>query len=148
MHDAGYLNLCDKVFEKIYVPKLVYDEIKQSGISPLIAQVEGFIRSGFFIVKGCGNTALVNSLRSFLGPGEAETIALAIELEGAEVVILDESKARNLYKRLGPTKRLIGTIGILKFMVVHGLIKESPDKVVTKLEQAGFRFKKDLFKDC
>lgn len=73
MHDIGYLDLCGKVFEKVYIPKFVYDEIKQSGISSLIAQVEDLIRSEFFIVKKCSNVALVSSLRSFLGSGEAET---------------------------------------------------------------------------
>lgn len=148
MHGIGYLNLCNRVFEKVYIPKFVYDEIKQSGISSLIDQLEDLIRGEFFIVKKCGNVALVKSLRSFLGSGEAETIALAIELEEADAVILDELKARNLYKRLGVAKRLIGTIGVLKFMLGRGIIEESVDRVVTKLEQAGFRFKRDLFKNC
>lgn len=58
---------------------------------------------------------------------------------------MDELKARNLYNRLGVAKRLIGTIGVLKFMVTRSIIKENVDRVITKLEQAGFRFKKDLF---
>lgn len=148
MHGISYLNLCNRVFEKVYIPKFVYDEIKQSGISSLLARLEGLIGSEFFIVKKCGNVALVSSLRSFVGSGEAETIALAIELKEAEVVILDDLKARNLYNRLDVAKRLIGTIGVLKFMLSHGIIKESVDRVITKLEQAGFRFRKDLFKNC
>lgn len=76
------------------------------------------------------------------------TPLLALELEEADVVILDELKARNLYGRLGIAKRLIGAIGVLKFMLTHGIIKESVDAVITKLEQAGFRFKRDLFKNC
>lgn len=148
MHDVGYLNLCNDVFGMVYISKSVYDEIEQSGIRSLTVCLKELIGSGFVIVKKCGNIALVNSLKSFLGSGEAETIALAFELEEADVVILDELKARNLYERLGVAKKLIGTIGVLKFMLTHGIIKESIDAVTEKLELAGFRFKKDLFKNC
>ncbi len=148
MHDIGYLNLCSEMFEKIYVSQSVYDEVKQCGMRSLMAQIEELIGNKFIIIKKCGNVALVNSLRSFLGSGEAETITLALELKDAEVVILDDLKARNLYARLGMNKRLLGTVGVLKFMFTHGISKESVDTVITKLGQAGFRFKKDLFKDC
>lgn len=148
MNDIGYLNLCSVVFERVYISKSVYDEVEQSGIRSLTACLEELIVSGFIIVKKCSNFALVNSLKSFLGSGEAETMALALELEEADVVILDELKARNLYEKLGIDKRLIGTIGVLKFMLTHGIIEESVDAVIKKLEQAGFRFKRDLFKNC
>ena len=148
MNDISYLNLCSAVFERVYISKSVYDEVEQSGIRSLTVCLEELIWSGFIIVKKCSNIALVNSFKSFLGSGEAETITLALELEEADVVILDELKARNLYEKLGITKRLIGTIGVLKFMLTHGIIKESVDAVITKLEQAGFRFKRDLFKNC
>jgi predicted nucleic acid-binding protein len=61
---------------------------------------------------------------------------------------MDDLKARNMYARLGLKKKLLGTVGVLKFMLTHGILKESVDAVITKLGQAGFRFKKDLFKDC
>jgi len=147
MHQIGYLNLCNEVFERVYISESVCYEVKQSSISSLIANLEGLIRSKFIIIKECSNTVLVNSLKSFLGSGEAETIALALELKEAEVIILDDLKARNLCRKLKVGKKLIGTIGVLKFMLTRGIIKESADIVLTKLEQAGFRFKKDLFKN-
>lgn len=147
MHDMGYLNLCSEMFEKIYVSQSVYDEVKQSGMRSFMVQIEELIESKFIMTKKCGNLALVNSLRSFLGSGEAETITLAVELKDVEVVILDDLKARNLYARLGLKKRLLGTVGVLKFMLSHGVLEESVDAVITKLEQAGFRLKKDLFKE-
>ncbi|MEM3426443.1 MAG: hypothetical protein QXU11_12040 [Thermoproteota archaeon] len=148
MHDIGYLNSTSEIFGRIYIPENVYKEIKQSGLRTLIVQVENLIKSGFFVVKECSNTAFVNSLRRFLGPGEAEAIALSFELEDVEVIIMDDLKARSTYKSLGATKKLIGTIGVLKHMLRLDIIKEDYDKIVNKLEEAGFRFKKDLFKDC
>lgn len=148
MHDIGYLDLCSAVFERVYISKSVYDEVEQSGIPSLTVCLKELVRSEFIIVKKSINDALVNSLKSFLGSGEAETIALAFELEEVEVVILDELKARNLCERLGVAKRLIGTIGVLKFMLTHGIMKEGVDAVMAKLERAGFRFQRDLFKNC
>jgi predicted nucleic acid-binding protein len=75
------------MFEKIYVSQSVYDEVKQSGMCYLMAQIEELIRTKFIITKKCDNVALVNSLMSFLGSGEAETITLALELKDIEVVI-------------------------------------------------------------
>ena len=148
MHNIGYLNLCNQVFERIYLPRSVYQEVKQSDIRPLIARLEEAVRNEMIVIKECSNTALVNSLKSFLGSGEAETIALALELKDVEVVILDDLKARNLCRRLNIGKRLTGTIGVLKFMLTHGVIKENADTIITRLEQAGFHFKKELFKNC
>jgi len=148
MHEIGYLNLCSEVFESIYIPKSVHDEVEQSGIDPLTASLRDLLTKGFIIIRGCSNSALVNSLKSFLGSGEAETIALAVELKEAEFVILDDLRARNLFRRLDTGKRLIGTIGILKFMFIRSIIKESMGTVINELEHAGFHFKKDLFQNC
>ncbi|PNV77957.1 MAG: hypothetical protein C0200_03540 [Thermoproteota archaeon] len=87
-------------------------------------------------------------MNAFLGLGEAETIVLALELGEAELIILDDLKARNLFKKLKVGKKLIGTIGILKFMLARGIIRESVDDLIRKLEGIGFRFKASLFQDC
>ncbi len=99
-------------------------------------------------MKKCSNAPLANSLRTFLGSGEAETIALALELKEAEFVILDDLKARRLFKRLGIDKKLMGTIGILKAMIARGIVEETGSEVAAKLEYAGFHFSRDLLRDC
>lgn len=141
MHDIGYLNPCSEAFERVYIPKSVHDEAEQSGMDPLKTSLKEQIRKKFIAIKECSNTALVNSLKSFLGSGEAETVALALELKEAEFVIRDDLKARNLFRRLDTGKRPIGTIGILKFMHTRRIIKEDLDTV-------RFRFKRHLFQNC
>jgi len=123
-------------------------KLSKAAIDPLVTNLKELIRKRFVIVKECGNAALVNSLKSFLGSGEAETIALASELKEAEFLILDDLKARNLFRTLDIGKRLIGTIGVLKFMLARGIIEESADTIMNKLEHAGFCFKRDLFRNC
>jgi uncharacterized protein len=56
------------------------------------------------------NRPLVETLRRDLDPGEAETLALALELK-ADLVLLDEREARRAAVRVG-LKRL-GVLGIL-----------------------------------
>jgi predicted nucleic acid-binding protein len=56
------------------------------------------------------NQALVTALRRDLDRGEAETIALALEL-GADLVLLDEREGRHAAQRLG--LRVTGVVGLL-----------------------------------
>lgn len=56
------------------------------------------------------NRALVIALRRDLDRGEAETIALALEL-GADLVLLDEREGRHAAQRLG--LRVAGVVGVL-----------------------------------
>jgi predicted nucleic acid-binding protein len=56
------------------------------------------------------NQALVTALRRDLDRGEAETIALALELE-ADLVLLDEREGRHAAQRL--ELRVAGVVGIL-----------------------------------
>ena len=56
------------------------------------------------------NQALVTALRRDLDRGEAETIALALEL-GADLVLLDEREGRHAAQRL--ELRVAGVVGVL-----------------------------------
>jgi predicted nucleic acid-binding protein len=56
------------------------------------------------------NLSLVAVLRRDLDPGEAESIALALEL-GADLILLDEKEGRRAAQRLG--LQVMGVVGIL-----------------------------------
>jgi predicted nucleic acid-binding protein len=56
------------------------------------------------------NQDLVTTLRQYLDRGEAESIALGLELD-ADFILLDEKEGRRMAKRLG-LKR-VGVAGIL-----------------------------------
>lgn len=57
-----------------------------------------------------GNTALVEALRRDLDLGEAETIALALEVN-ADLVLMDEREGRRAAQRLG--LKPLGVVGVL-----------------------------------
>ena len=56
------------------------------------------------------NRALITALRRDLDRGEAETIALALELK-ADLVLLDEKEGRHAAQRLG--FQVVGVVGVL-----------------------------------
>ncbi len=65
------------------------------------------------------NQALVAALRRDLGRGEAETIALALELDAA-LVLLDEREGRHAAQQLG--LNVVGVVGILLEAKANGAV--------------------------
>ncbi|MBN2824403.1 MAG: DUF3368 domain-containing protein [Campylobacterales bacterium] len=80
----GRIDILKNFFEKIYIPKAVYDEIKSK-------QAYGFeeIEDGFFEVVNIKDAFAQNILLNDLDLGEAQTIVLAKELN-ADIVLIDE----------------------------------------------------------
>src|SRR5262245_39462727 len=72
------------------------------------------------------NQTLVNSLRLELGAGEAEAIALSIELSAARV-ILDDKKARRIARQL--RLPVTGTLAILVRAKERGVISSVRDAI-------------------
>jgi uncharacterized protein len=70
-----------------------------------------------------------------LGPGETETICLALEL-GASQVILDERRGRRFAQALGI--RVIGTVGVLLLAKDRGLLSAVRPEI-DALVGTGFR---------
>ena len=102
------LDLLPKVFKEIYIPKAVYDEIiiwnrPYSTLLKKFAVKENKIK----YVK---NKPAVNLLRKDLDLGEAEAIALALELN-IKNILIDEHKGRKIAASNGLF--VVGTIGVL-----------------------------------
>jgi len=81
------------------------------------------------------NQALVMALRRDLDRGEAETIALALELE-ATLVLLDEKEGRHAAQRLG--LQVVGTVGVLLEAKAKGLIGAIRPHLDALRQMAGF----------
>ena len=104
----GQLDLLRLLFAKIVIPEAVFREIViegqgQSGAEE-IQQLE------WFESRSVPNNALLNQLKSDLDIGEAEAIALAIELD-ADAVLIDEHKGRTIALQHG--LKITGIIGVL-----------------------------------
>ena len=126
----GQLDILPQVFPVVFAPQAVQDEVK--------------LTLSWLRVQAVQNTATVATLRTQMHIGEAETIALAMELEDVEV-ILDEKKARGIAERLG--LEVIGTVAMLVRAKQKGVISEVKP-LLRELQAKGFRLTEALIMDA
>jgi len=134
----GYLWLIRKLFDKLVIAESVFEEIKDSEVFTQVSELTG---TGFAEVAKSSKRELLDMLSSSLGKGEAETIALALELE-ADVALLDDLRARKTAGRL--KVKVMGTLAVLKTLVDTGLIREKHDDLCEKMVEQGFWIEKEL----
>ena len=89
------------------------------------------------------NQDLVTALQRDLQRGEAETIALALELE-ADLVLLDEKEGRRAAKRQG--LRVIGVVGLLIEAKANGQVAEVGPCLDRLRQEAGFYLSDTLYR--
>lgn len=87
------------------------------------------------------NMQLVNSLHRDLDRGEAESIALALELS-ADLILLDERDGRHAARHLG--LRVVGVLGILLEAKQTGLIETVRPHMDALRQTAGFYLKEGV----
>ncbi len=120
------LDILPQVFSTVTIPTAVSTEV---GLS-----------ADWLTVRSVQNLAVVATLKTQVDEGEAEAIALAMEL-GDVFVILDDRKARQLALQL--SLKVIGTVGMLLRAKRKGIIPEIKP-LLTALNQADFRISEAL----
>jgi predicted nucleic acid-binding protein len=126
----GQLGLIPRVFPNVYAPAAVRDEV--GVVIPWLT------------AKEATNASTVAVLKTQLGDGEAQAIALALEAPGIEV-ILDDKKARRIARQLG--LRVIGTVGILLRAKRRGLVP-AIRPFLQAIQAAGFRLSPSLYNEA
>ncbi len=115
----GRLELLHELFNSIIIPPSVANEI---GIS-----------SSWLKITAPSDFNFITALRTNLGRGESEAIALALEKKCK--IILDDEQARKIAK--GFKLQIIGTMGALLLANQNKLIQKiSP--IIDELELSGF----------
>jgi predicted nucleic acid-binding protein len=138
---ADRFDLLPKLFDQIYIPQSVYEEVVLEG-EKRFGAAEVQEASGIETVQVKDRLA-VEVLEDELGRGESETIVSAGEMS-ADWVLVDERLARRKLDSLGI--RTIGTLGILLKAKELGLLPTiKPD--VEKLRTRGFRLSRRLYED-
>jgi hypothetical protein len=115
----GQIDLLEKLYGNIIIPQAVYRELTIYGRTipgAIEAETLTWIKT-----QKVTNTTLAESLQNQLDEGEAEAIALAIELK-AEWLLMDEQLGRNAASDYG--LQLTGILGILIEAKRTGLITE------------------------
>lgn len=99
-------------------------------------------RASWVHVEPVSDRPLVDALRLDLDPGEAETIALALDL-GADLVLLDEQAGR--YAAQHFRLRVMGVVGLLVRAKRLGLVAEVRPYLDALRRQAGFYLSESVY---
>ena len=94
----GQLELLEQLYGNVIIPPTVYQELINSGDTDpgtLAVQTLDWIK-----IQPIADPVLLETLQTNLDPGEAEAIALAVELN-AQRLIIDERKGRNAALEIG-----------------------------------------------
>jgi predicted nucleic acid-binding protein len=127
----GKLNLLREYFEKISIPKAVYDEVVVKG--GVLYGAEEVAEADWIMVEDVGNSLAVESLSIYLDAGESEAIVLA--KENNCLLIIDDGDGRKTASNMNMD--ITGTVGILLKAGRDGKmdLRESLDE----LNACGFR---------
>lgn len=104
----GWLELLQKLYGKVFIPQSVEHEIAVIGAGQpgaMEIQTLEWIES-----REVMDRVLVTALQAELDAGEAEAIALAIQLE-ADLLLMDERRGREVSYRFG--LQFTGLLGVL-----------------------------------
>lgn len=137
----GYLKLVNRLFDDLVIAESVFEEVEDT---PVSHQIQELIDGGFAEVESSSKHQLLNILSSSVGKGEAETIALALEVK-ADLAVLDDFKARKLARKL--QIKIVGTLGILKTLMDLKALTEKPQELCLKLKEQGFWIDYQLCKE-
>ena len=115
----GQLDLLSQLYDALTVPRAVWREVVLKGKGqPGAEEIE---KASWIKVQSVTNRELVRALRQELDAGEAEAIALALEV-GAEFLLMDERLGRETALHMGV--RCIGLIGVLVEAKRRGVVSE------------------------
>lgn len=134
------LDLLRDLYKELIIPEGVWQEVVVEGAGQPGADVIG---SAVWIRKqAVKNRELVQALQQELDAGEAEAIALSLEI-GAELLLMDEHLGREVARHFG--LRYSGLIGVLIVAKHKGFINAIKPFLDSLRNVAGFRVSDVLY---
>jgi len=135
------LELLRHQFGEILIPSAVLEELKVDEERPGSQVIREAISSRLIQIREVNNESLAQLLKQTLDRGEAEAIALAIELN-ADWTLLDEREGRKVAKSLG--LNVTGILGILLRAKQVGELESLRPIIDDLINKAGFRIAPEL----
>lgn len=132
----GLLDVLGELYGQVFIPPAVAAELAVP-VRDLPAIDLGTLVS----VRAPADESLATDLRAQLDPGEADAIALAVEMH-ADAVLIDEPAGRRVASGLG--LHPIGVIGVLLDAKRRGLIARLAEHLDTLDRSIAFRISADL----
>lgn len=137
----GRLELLQKRFpEGVIIPDAVWREVVETGHGRVGAKRVS--DAGWIKRRQLQNHATATALQTTLDEGEAEVIALGLEI-GADLLLLDEKIARSAAVRL--ELQVLGTIGLLIWGKKAGLISNLANEITLLMREGGFRLSETAY---
>ncbi len=127
LDNIGMLWVLEELYKEIIITDVVHQEFGK--------EVEDWIK-----IRKVKDENYFNIAQSTVDPGEASTIALALETKNP-LLILDDDKARKLAKKL--KLKYTGTLGVILKAKKKGLISSVTD-VIEQLKFYNFRMSDQL----
>ncbi len=134
------LDLLRRLYGGLLIPKAVWQEVVVEGAGQPGA--EEVRRASWIETYDVANEHLVRALRQNLDAGEAEAVALALEM-GVDLLLMDERLGRETARHLGV--RRVGLIGVLIMAKRSGLIDAVKPYLDRLRDIAGFRVSDELY---
>ncbi|BAZ70448.1 MAG: DUF3368 domain-containing protein [Pelatocladus maniniholoensis HA4357-MV3] len=128
-------------FGEVLIPSAVLDELKIGEERPGSQTIREAISAGWIQIREVTNEPLTQLLKQTLDKGEAEAIALAIELK-ADWILLDEREGRKVAQSLG--LKVTGILGIILRAKQVGELESLQPVIDNLISKAGFRIAPEL----
>ena len=136
----NHLYLLNQLYGTVFIPEAVYRELTDPSFPVAGAtEVQTF---DWVQTRAVSDRTLVKALSNELDIGEAEAIALAVEMQ-ADQVLIDERRGRLVASRLN--LRYTGILGILVEAKGKGLIAEVRPLLDALINEAGFWVTEPLY---
>ncbi len=136
----GQFALLRKLYDEIHIAQAVWRELNAQG--QRWPGCEEVAAADWIERQTVQNRALVTALQRDLDPGEAESIALALELE-ADLILLDEREGRHAAQRMD--LHVIGVVGLLLEAKANGVISAVRPSLDGLRQAAGFYLSESLY---
>jgi hypothetical protein len=137
---VDHLWLLEAIYQTVIIPDVVASELAAAG-NPVISAI---LQLGWIQTQPLTNSQLADQLQQERGldAGEANAIALALELQ-ADDLLIDERLGRQEAVRLGLST--IGILGVLLVAKQRSLIPQVQPVIDALINQAGFRVSPQLY---
>lgn len=137
----GRLGLLRAWLGEIWIPEAVKREVGAVPIPSALTAIEEALQDGWIRSRAVQGDRVVRLLQAGLHRGEAEAIALGLELP-ADLVLLDEREGRSAAERAG--LRVTGVLGVLLRAKLQGAIPSLKAELENLRDRARFFVALDL----
>ena len=137
----GQLDLLRQLYSEIIIPEAVWHEVVVEGADQ--PEVEAVSSASWIVRRTVTNRPLVHGLQQELDAGEAEAIALAVEIDDA-LLLMDERLGRDTARHFGI--RYTGVIGILIEAKHRGWVQAIQPHLDALRDLASFRVSEALYR--